>query len=439
MLKRYDEALVDLGRASALDANLAEIWLARGNIFCELGRYDEALEACEKALSLKPDLADVWLCRGNILCELGQQSGALSAYDRALRLEPELASAWLGRGRAMFSLNRHSEALSALDKAVAIDGEFPEPRYNKSLVALSLGDYETGWALYEWRWKVRSFTSPQRRFRQPLWLGESSIDDQTILLHAEQGLGDAIQFFRYVSLLRDRGCRIVAEVPRSLIPLFRIGHEGIGFVARGDALPDFDIHCPFMSLPLAFDTTLHNVASRCPYVFAADAKLNHWRAKLGNSAKPRIGLSWSGNTRPDPNRSIPTGELDAILDADADWHSLQKELRSADSNFLAQRPQLRDHSAALDDFSDTAALISEMDLIITIDTAVAHLAGALAKPVWILLSYHADFRWLCERESSPWYPTARLFRQKNAGDWSEPLARIASKIKTADRRGQSCR
>jgi tetratricopeptide (TPR) repeat protein len=437
MLKRYDEALTELGRASALDAASADIWLAHGNIFCELGRHDEAIEACEKALSLKPDLADGWLCRGNILSEQERQSDALSAYDHALRLDPELASAWLGRGKALFSLNRHPEALVALDRASAIDAEFAEPHYNKSLVALALGDYTTGWALYEWRWKVRSFTSLQRRFAQPLWRG-APIAGRTILLHTEQGFGDAIQFFRYVPLLQNQGCKIVAEVPRSLLPLFHVGHENIGFVGRGDALPDFEIHCPFMSLPLAFGTTLHSIPSQCPYLFVSDEKRNQWRARLGGGTGPRVGLSWSGNSRPDPNRSIPADELDIILDSEIEWHSLQKELRAADSGLLHRRPQLRDHSAALDDFADTAALISEMDLVITIDTAVAHLAGAFGKPVWILLPYHADFRWLCDRDSSPWYPTARLFRQKSAGDWRELLGAMGTAIRTPGQWGPRC-
>jgi tetratricopeptide (TPR) repeat protein len=427
MLKRYEEALADLRRACTLDAGVAEIWLGLGNVFCDLRRYNDALETCEKALSLKPDLADAWLCRGNTLCESGRHIDAISAYDHALTLEPALVSAWLGRGRALFSLNRHSDSLLSLDKAIELDPEFAEPRYNKSLVALSLGDYESGWALYEWRWKVRTFPSPQRHFKQPLWLGDREMRNQTILVHSEQGFGDAIQFYRYMSLLRNEGCTIVAEVQRDLAPLLQAGHDDVRVISRGDMLPHFDVHCPFMSLPLAFQTTLRSIPQRGPYVFADNQKLIKWRQNLKKDGRPKIGVAWSGNSYPDPNRSIPAGELSTIWDAQAEWHSLQKEIRPSD---LSSLPHVHNHSAALHDFSDTAALIFAMDLIITIDTAVAHLAGALGKPVWILLPYHADFRWLRDEETSPWYPTARLFRQRTAGDWSEPLRQVADKLKT---------
>jgi hypothetical protein len=298
------------------------------------------------------------------------------------------------------------------------------------LLKLSLGEYEEGWKLYEWRWKTSLFTSPVRNFSPPLWLGNDSIVGKTILLHSEQGFGDTIQFFRYLPKLTTLGCKIIFETQTQLVPLMKAQRNNCQIIGQGETLPSFDVHCPLLSLPLAFKTTLETIPAQVPYLFPPLEKLELWRAKLGTKRKPRIGLVWSGRLSPDFRRSIPLELFLQIINTGAEWHSLQKDYRESDRNSLNSNLTIIDHAPSLNDFSDTAALITEMDLVISIDTAVAHLAGALGKPVWILLPFHPDFRWLRAREDSPWYPTARLFRQTRDGEWDNVLKRLVLELKS---------
>jgi tetratricopeptide (TPR) repeat protein len=428
-LKRYDAALASYDKALALKPDLVGAWLRRGNVFAGLNRYDDAFAAYDKALALEPDLAGVWLGRGNVFCDLKRYDEANVAFDKALALKPDLEGAWLGRGNVFFSMNRDEEALTCFDKAIALGKDLAEGYWNKSLLKLSLGEYEVGWQLYEWRWKYRLFTSPGRNFSQPLWLGIDSIVGKTILIHSEQGFGDTIQFFRYLSKLEKLGPTIIIETQTQLVPLIKAQRGNCQIIGQGETLPSFDVHCPLLSLPLAFKTTLETIPAQVPYLFAPPEKLELWRTKLGTKRKSRIGLVWSGKLSPDFRRSVPLESLLLIIDEKAEWYSLQKDVRESDRSTLNSSLTIIDHSPSLNDFSDTAALITEMDLVISIDTAVAHLAGALGKPVWILLPFHPDFRWLRDREDSPWYPTARLFRQTQDGDWSDVIDRVFQELK----------
>ncbi len=297
------------------------------------------------------------------------------------------------------------------------------------MLKLSLGEYEEGWQLYEWRWKTKSFTSPVRNFSQPLWLGNDSIVGKTILVHSEQGFGDTIQFYRYLSKLKTLRCKIIFETQTQLVPLIKAQRDNCQIIGQGETIPSFDVHCPLLSLPLAFKTTLETIPAQVPYLFPPPEKLELWRTKLGTRSKPKIGLVWSGKLLPDFRRSIPIESLLLIIDEKAEWYSLQKDVRESDRSSLNSSLTIIDHAPSLNDFSDTAALITEMDLVISIDTAVAHLAGALGKPVWILLPFHPDFRWLRDREDSPWYPTARLFRQTQDGEWRSVIDRVSQKLK----------
>jgi len=465
-LKRYDEALTSYGKALALKPDMAEAWNGRGHVLYGLTRYSEALSAYERALDLKPDLTgawnglghlyieqrrydeaivaydkallrdpdlvEAWNGRANVFFHLRRHGEALAAYDRALTLKPDLAEAWFGRGNVFFDLNRDAEALTCYDKAIAIDPSLADVYFNKSLVQLSLGEYRDGWELYEWRWKIRSFTSPNRNFVQQLWLGNRELAGKTILIHAEQGFGDTINFFRYLSLLNAHNCKIVFEAQKPLVPLFQDQRQRIQVVAAGDDLPKFDVHCPLLSLPLAFKTTLETIPASIPRLRAGEKRIVAWRKRLGPKTRPRIGLFWSGGN---PNvevdaRRIPLEKLLPVITDAAEWHALQKELRDCDRESLRRAFSIVDHSRSLNDFADTAALIAEMDLVVSIDAAVAHLAGALGKPVWILLPFHADFRWLRDRDDSPWYPTTKLFRQTNDGEWGDVIRAISEQLKT---------
>ena len=430
-LKRYDDAILDFDKAISLRANYSEAFCNKGKSLAELKRYDEGLAACDKALSLKPDFAEAWIGRGIVFYDLKRYDEAIAAYDKALALKPDLEGAWLGRGNVFFSLNRNVEALTCFDKVIALKKDSAEGYWNKSLLKLSLGEYEEGWQLYEWRWKSRLFTSPVRNFSQRLWLGNDNIAGKIILVHSEQGFGDTIQFYRYLLKLKELGCEIVFETQVPLVPLIKAQKNICQVISQGETLPSFDVHCPLLSLPLAFKTTLETIPEPIPYLFPPPEKLELWRTILGPKNKPRIGFAWSGNPQHanDIRRSLPLELLLPIINSAAEWHSLQKDVRESDRNSLKSNPTIIDHARSLNDFSDTAALIAELDLVISIDTAVAHLAGALGKPEWILLPFHPDFRWVRDREDCPWYPTARLFRQTEDGEWGSVIDRVSQELK----------
>lgn len=442
----FANILFNLGDyASARDGYRRTLSCAPGSIGAELGlgnslvklcKYDEAFAVLDPLVERNPPVAGAFLARGNAYADTKRYAEALSDYEKVLALHPGLAEAWVSRGTVFFNLNRDSEALQCYEKALALDENSADANFNKALLKLAFGEYEQGWQLYEWRWKSRYFSSPARSFAQPLWRDNADVANKTILIHAEQGFGDAIQFSRYLDLLNDKNCKVIFEVDKPLVPLFKSEHADRQIIAAGDPIPRFDVHCPLMSLPLAFQTTLDSIPAKIPYILASEGKKNEWATRLGPKTKKRVGLAWSGNPRfaggNDISRPIPLSILSSILRDDLEWHRLQKDLRPADQATLRSLPMIRDHSSLIEDFSDTAALIGELDLVISIDTSVAHLAGALGKPVWIMLSFHCDFRWLRDRTDSPWYPTARLFRQRRDGDWNDVTARVVEALKTLD-------
>ena len=428
-LNRQTEALADFDKALALRPDMASAWLGRGNVFSTLKRNDDALAAYDNGLTLNQDFAEAWLGRGSVLRNLGRYDEALTAYDKALALKPELPEVWFSRGNVFFDLNRDDEALQNFEKAIDLKPGNAEALLNKSLVKLSLGEFEEGWALYEWRWKSRFFTSPVRGFSHKPWLGDSNISGKTILVHSEQGFGDIIQYYRYLSELKKLDCKIIFEAPAALITLLAAQKNNFQIITWGATYPHFDVHCPLLSLPHAFKTTLQTIPAIIPYLFCSPGKLDHWRTTLGKKNKPRVGLAWSGNPRNEnTRRNVPLELFRQMTGTGIEWHSIQKEVREEDLASLKSNPALVDHAAFLNDFSDTAALIAELDLVISVDTVAAHLAGALGKPVWILLPFHPDFRWLRGRTDSPWYPTARLFRQPHEGDWGGVIDQVAREL-----------
>ena len=295
---------------------------------------------------------------------------------------------------------------------------------NAAALRLLRGDFARGWPDYEWRWMKQSVVLANRMFTQPLWRGEP-IAGKTILLHGEQGLGDTIQFCRYVPLVAARGARVILEVQKPLQALIN-GLGAAQVIAKGDPLPQFDLHCPLLSLPLAFGTTMETIPSANAYLAAPVQPSTAWQARLAATPRPRIGLAWSGRAghERDRERSIGLRAFLPLLETGATIVSLQKEVRAEDAIVLKDRGDILNAGEELGDFSDTAALMSQLDLVISVDTSAAHLAGALGKPVWILVTHIPDWRWLLERDDSPWYPTARLFRQDATGTWDGALAHV---------------
>ena len=428
-LKRFAEALVDFNKSVALKPHCANALINRGRTLTELRRFNEALADFNKAITLKPDHVQALINRGNLLKELQRFDEALVDFNKAIALKPDHVSVLNNRGRILTELRRFDEALADFNKAISINPDYRDAHLNKSLQLLLKGDFASGWELYEWRRKG----TPKRKSTEQLWSGKEDLRSKTILLSCEQGLGDTIQFSRFARNVADLGCKTFLEVQKPLFELMK-SVDGVDEVIVSSAdLAPFDFYCPLMSLPLAFGTSVDTVPSAIPYIRVTEDKLAEWSNKLGPKLKPRVGIVWSGNAshKNDRNRSI---ELEQILLAVPEGYeivSLQKEVRRADQNILAHLEKLeffKHFGEELQDFTDTAALCELMDIIVSVDTSVAHLGGALGKPVNLLLPYSPDFRWLLDRHDSPWYPTMKLFRQGADRLWKPTLQNASADL-----------
>jgi tetratricopeptide (TPR) repeat protein len=428
-LGRYDDALASIDQALAIRPRDVTAQLLRGNLLSQLKQPEAALQCFDRALAIREDHAAAQTGRGNVLRQLNRFSEALACHDRALAADPKFVLAHVNRGNVLNDLARHAEAVASYDAAIAVREDLAEAHFSKALALLQLGDFARGWREYEWRWQSRAtaaLLAEPRQFREPLWLGQSPLQGRTILLHGEQGLGDRIQFCRYAALLKDLGARVLLEVPKALAGLFtRLTGVDELFIAGGP-IPPFDVHCPLMSLPLALATRVETVPAAVPYLFCDPNVAARWRSRLGPRTRARVGLAWSGNpdNANDRNRSIPLSRLIGHLPDGFDYYSLHREVRHSDSQVLRNTPSIRDLGEEQSDFSDAAALCDCMDVIISVDTSLAHLGGALGKPTWLLLAFNADWRWLVARADSPWYPTMRLYRQAQFGEWDAVLGRV---------------
>jgi tetratricopeptide (TPR) repeat protein len=426
-LRRFDEALASYDRALALRPDNAEVHVNRGVTLFELKRFTEALASGDRALALRPDYPEAHSSRGNALTMLKRFDEALADYDRALALRPDYAEAHTNLGVTLHALKRFDDALQCHERAVAARPDFAEAHYNEGLCRLLTGDFERGWAKHEWWRDIEQFKHSKRNFVQPRLTGSQEISGKTILLHAEQGFGDTIQFCRYAPRIAALGGRVILEVQRPLHDLMQTLPGAAQILSKGDPLPDFDMHCPMLSLPLVFGTGLATIPCDTPYLRASAQAAADWNARLPPKTRPRIGLAWSGRPEHnnDQNRSIDLASfLSPLEEIDATLVSLQRDVRAADAIVLQERSDVIHFGEELKDFSDTAALAANLDLVIAVDTSVAHLAGALAKPVWVLLPFIPDWRWLLDRDDSPWYPTARLFRQDGSRQWDGAFGRL---------------
>ena len=426
---RLHDALVDFDKAIDIEPDYAQAWNNRGVVLQEQLRWDEAATSYAAATAAQSDFGQAHYNLGNALGALGRFEEAVTSYDAAIGLEAETAHAFNNRGLALQELQRSAQAIASYDAAIAAQANFADAYWNKAIELLLCGDFAQGWRLYEWRWKRDAFTSRKRNFAQPLWLGDAPISGKTVLLHAEQGLGDSIQFCRYAYAVQALGAKVLLEVPRPLVALIASLQGVSQIIEKGAALPHFDYHCPLLSLPLAFQTRLETMLGSVPYLASTAPQRDIWQCRLGSHSKPRVGLVWSGNAldKSDQQRTLRLQDLLPFLPAGFEYICLQKELRSTDQPAL-QASSVRFFGAQLEDFSDTAALCDLVDLVITVDTSVAHLAGALGKPTWILLPYTPDWRWMLHRDDSPWYASVRLYRQTQERTWPPVLDRIRSDL-----------
>jgi len=416
---RYEAALSSLERAREIAPKIPYIHVQTGIALHGLGRFGAATESYRTALALHPDNADAHHNLGISLLQLKQHESALESFERAIALDGQLADAYVNRGLALAETGKHTDALASYQQAIAIKPALRIAHRNLGHLYLQLGDFDKGWEKLEWRLIGNDNRLNRRLFAQPAWLGQESIAGKTILLHCEQGLGDTLQFCRYARHVSDLGAKVILEVQRPLLRLLA-GLDGISAViAQGSPLPPFDFHCPLMSLPLALKQTVGSAPVTCTTIRADAAQTGAWQTRLGPAARPRIGIVWRGNPqhKNDHNRSIPLPAFTHLLDGAFEFICLQKDRTEAEQEIIASYPGIRQFDGHLQDFSDTAGLCSLLDLIITVDTSVAHLAGAMGKPVWILLPFNPDWRWMLERADTPWYPSARLYRSDRRLGW----------------------
>ncbi len=403
-----------------------------GNALRALGRLDDAAECYRRAVALRPDAAGSHNNLGSVLLALHRPAEAALVLAEAIRVEPDYAEAYNNLGGAMLAMDRPEEAIPPFHRSVELDPEQVQASFGEALALLSLGRLAEGWPLYESRWLDPRFREGMRDYDAPRWqgAGREDVAGRTVLLHHEQGLGDTIQFVRYAPLLKALGARVVLEAQQPLLPLLSGFADQV--VAEGAELPAHDLRCPLLSLPLAFGTELASIPAKIPYLRADRGLREAWKAALGPATRPRVGIAFSGSAEhpEDALRSIPAATLLPLLALpELEFHVVQKDIRPADAAALLQVPDVRVQAEHLETFADTAALLTQMDLVLSVDTSIVHLAGALGLPVWVLLQQSADFRWLRGRSDSPWYPTARLFRQSRPLSWDKEILFVAQALR----------
>jgi tetratricopeptide (TPR) repeat protein len=410
----------------AAKPEVAEFHCNLANALRLAGHEDRALLSVRRAIELKPELAEAHNVLGAIWKDRRRPSDAVGSFTRALQLKPDFAEAINNMAGVIEQAGKIDEAGALYEKAVSLRPQVPEFHENLALNQLLRGQFDRGWQESEWR-RANKANPASRAFHRPVWDG-NDLTGRSILLHAEQGLGDTIQFVRYAKLVRDRGAaRVIVECQPALAALAR-GVEGVTeVIEQGQPWPEFDVHCPLMSLPIPFRTRLESIPQGVPYIHAEPEKTAAWKEKLAGLTGKRVGLIWAGNPkfRNDKIRSMPPAKLLPLAGLPGiSFVSLQKGAAAS----APQTLKLLDLTAQLKDFTETAALIANLDLIITVDTAVGHLAGAMGKPTWIMLSAIPDWRWMLGRDDSPWYPSVRLFRQATPGDWTGVMQRINAAI-----------
>lgn len=468
----HTNALAAYGQAIAQDQSFWPAWLARGDLKLETGDLASAMQDLSHAVEIAPDQARIWLILGNACSAAGQSEQALACFQQATTLDPGYAEAYynigviryhrdeldaavegyaaalthkpdfiLAQSNLGIALEAQGDTIGALAQyngAIATDPNNASVRWNKALMLLRNSEYAEGWKLYEWRWSEGT-AGPLRNYPgRPLWLGGIPIAGRTILLYAEQGLGDTIQFARYVKQVEAAGARVVLQVFPPLKTLFEAQPGAHQVIGVGEPLPAFDLQCPLMSLPLALGNTFDAASQGAPYIVPDPALVTAWKERLGTSSRLRVGLVWKGNPKnpTDALRSIPLDALTEVLGQVVEFVCLQQDATPTEVATLRASGNAHVFDAELGDFNDTAALVACCDLVITVDTAMAHLAGAMGKPTWVLLAARSDWRWLKDQTDSPWYPSARLFRQAQQGVWQDVVEAVQAAL--ADHLDRNC-
>jgi tetratricopeptide (TPR) repeat protein len=434
--ENYEDALRSYDTAIILNSKDAHAHQNRGAVLGKLKRYELALDSYRQALALNPNLDSIFFNQGILLEEMGQAQEALVSYEKTVEINPQHAVALYNLGNLLKKSNRLEEAIVRFDQVIATNAEkvLADSHWNKSLALLTIGKFKEGWIGYEWREIANkgNYSHFLNKPKERLWLGECSLKDKNILIYFEQGYGDTLQFCRYITLLKNMGAKVIFEVQKPLLSLLH-SLDGVSeLIPENHKAPHYDYHCPLISLPLAFKTDLDNLPAPPHYLSSDPEKLKQWQARLGENKKIKIGIAWSSTSsfKYDQFRSLELTQFIKALPSNDrfEFHCLQKEIKKIDKATLEDHPEIHFHGKELHDFSDTAALIDSLDLVISTCTSIPHLSGALGKPTWVLLSHEPDWRWLLNRDDSPWYPRTQLFRQPTKGDWGPVLDAIKTEL-----------
>jgi tetratricopeptide (TPR) repeat protein len=434
---KFGEAIECFKRAVLLNPGYAEAFMNMGNALKSLFRYDEAKVSYQRAYTIRPTYAGAYQNLGNVLYLQESLDDAARCFRRAVEIKPDYAEAYLNLGNIHARQGKPQEALTLFAQALNVQPDYAEAHTNQGLVSLRLGNFAEGWPEYEWRWRLPDLI---RDAPAPLWDG-GDLDGKTILLYCEQGLGDSIQFVRYAALVKARGARVILSCPEPLMSLFETVAGIDQIIPDGARRPACDFWAPLLSLPLLFGTRIDTIPGGCPYLFVEPDRVAAWAERLRPYSGMKIGVVWAGNSRDtnamanavDRRRSIRLEQFGPLFDIapDAHFFSLQKGAPAVQAKELPQGFDVIDLMDTVNSFADTAALITNLDLVIGVDTSVIHVAGALGKPVWVLSRFDGCWRWMLDRDDSPWYPTLRLFRQPKAGDWASVIKDVSAALGSA--------
>jgi Flp pilus assembly protein TadD len=426
-----------------IDPDQPLIWLNRAILQSRLGQLQEAVVSIDRALAISRFDGAGHLLRGTTLSRAGRYQEAVASFDEAARLLPNDSLVAKQRGIALQWCGQFEAAFKEFDRAITLKQDHAEVWMSKAFLLMALGDLQAGLPLYEWRWRTLDWLESPRRFQrqstQPLWLGETNIAGKTLLVSPEQGYGDTFQFCRYASVAANAGAHVLVEAEPNLMPLMATLPGISRVVSDREPYPDHDLRCPMMSMPLAFGTTMETIPAEVPYLRADPARVSDWRERLSGLRGRRIGLVWGAGARIgdaemvsiEQRKSLPLMALAPLTDvAGCDFVSIQygpalKQAASPPPGMV-----LHEYSVHIKNFSDTAALMENLDLVISVCTSTAHLAGALARPVWLLNRFDTDWRWFFDRTDSPWYPTMRIFRQPRSGDWASVVRSVTDALRS---------
>jgi tetratricopeptide (TPR) repeat protein len=431
---KNDLALQLITQAVAACPAIAAFHNNLGTVHRSMGQLDKAIANYRRSIELDPTSRDAFLNLLGVLIDQGHLPEAKAVFQEASRLGHDASSRSAAlatlEGNQLHAEGRLRGALECHERALAANPQIPQLHWNRALMLLTLGDYAEGWKEYEWRWQCNNFPYQRQPFPQPTWDG-SDLPGKRLFLDSEGGFGDIIQFVRYARLLADRGAYVILGCPPEIKDLLRAVDGIHQIITRGDSLPQFDLQLPLLTCPLRFGTTLETIPNPGPYItVAADRAESFRQAIRGDAGEKQVGLVWAGRSMPYPNRTCPLADCAPLFDVEGvRFHSLQRDDGLAELSQAPKQWNIIDHARALRDFCDTAAVIANLDLVITIDSAVAHLAGAMGKPTRVLLPLSADWRWGTDRTDCPWYPTMRLFRQTTAGDWRGVTERVAAAVR----------